>query len=98
MSSDNRAVEIIRTLGDIYRKESDLWYGVYREVDLTTTRYAFLRGNILVTLTNSDREESFDLSLDGSYRGVLHGREISSDNGRLRLTLEGNSAEIWVPA
>ena len=56
-----------------------------------------MRGDILVTVTNSDREESFDLGLDGSYTGALHGREISSDQGRLRFTLEGNSAEIWIP-
>ena len=98
LSSDNDSLNIIKTLGSIYSKESDLWYGEYHEADLTTTRYAFMRGNILVTVTNSDREESFDLGLNGSYHGVLQGGEISSDNGRLRFTLEGNSAEIWVPA
>ena len=85
-------------LGNIYSKESALWYGEYREAELTTTKYAFLRGDILITVANSDQEESFDLGLDGTYTGALHGREISSDQGRLRLTLEGNDAEIWIPA
>ena len=96
-SQDNNPLHIISALGNIYNKESALWYGEYREADLTTTKYAFMRGDILVTVTNSDREESFDLGLDGSYTGALHGREISSDHGRLRFSLEGNSAEIWIP-
>ena len=96
-SQDNNPLHIISVLGNIYNKESALWYGEYREADLTTTKYAFMRGDILVTVTNSDREESFDLGLDGSYTGALHGREISSDHGRLRFSLEGNSAEIWIP-
>ena len=97
-SQDNVSLQIISALGNIYSKESALWYGEYRETDLTTTKYAFMRGDILVTVTNSDSQENFDLGLNGSYKGALHGGEISSDQGRLRFTLEGNSAEIWIPA
>jgi hypothetical protein len=57
-----------------------------------------MRGDILVSVANSDQEEHFDLALDGSYTGALRGGEISSDNGRLRFSIEGNSAEIWIPA
>ena len=96
-SQDNIPLHIISALGNIYSKESALWYGEYREAELTTTKYAFMRGDIIVTVTNSDQEEHFDLGLDGSYTGALHGREISSDQGRLRFTLEDNSAEIWIP-
>ena len=94
---DNIPLQIISALGNIYSKESALWYGEYREIDLTTTKYAFMRGDILITVTNSDREENFDLGLNGSYTGALHGGEISSDQGRLRFTLGGNNAEIWIP-
>ena len=97
-AQDNVPLQIITALGNIYRNESALWYGEYREMDLTTTKYAFMRGDILVTVTNSDREESFDLGLEGTYTGALHGGEISSDQGRLRFALEGNSAEIWIPS
>ena len=97
-SADNVPLQIIGALGKIYSRESALWYSGYREADLTTTKYAFIRGDILVTVTNSDAEESFDLELNGTYTGALHGREISSDQGRLRFVLEGNSAEIWIPA
>ena len=95
---ENPWLQIIRALGDIYKEESALWYGEYREADLTNTRYAFLRGDLLVTVTNSNQEEFFDLELNGPYTGALHGRKIHSENGRLKFTLEGNSAEIWIPA
>ena len=95
---ENPWLPIIRSLGDIYKEESALWYGEYREVDLTTTKYAFMRGDLLVTVTNSDQEEFFDLDLNGTYVGARHGREVTPDNGRLKFSLEGNSAEIWIPA
>ena len=95
---DNVSLQIISALGNIYSKESALWYGEYREMDLTTTKYAFMRGDILVTLANSDNQENFDLGLNGSYKGALRGEEICSEQGRLRFTLDGNSAEIWIPA
>ena len=97
-SQENPWLSVIKALGRIYKEEPALWYGEYREMDLTTTRYAFLRGDLLVTVTNSDAEEWFDLRLNGSYVGALHGRKIESDNGRLMFSLEGNSAEIWIPA
>ena len=97
-ASDNAPLQIISALGKIYSRESALWYGEYHEADLTTTKYAFMRGDILITVTNSDSQESFDLGLEGSYLGALHGAEISSGQGRLKFALEGNSAEIWIPA
>ena len=57
-----------------------------------------MRGRLLVTAANSDAEETFDIDAGGSYRGALSGRVISSDGGRLSFSLEGNSAEIWIPA
>ena len=97
-SQENTCLQIIKSLGEIYKEQNALWYGEYREMDLTSTRYAFMRGDLLITVTNSDAEEWFDLGLDGTYVGALHGREIRSDNGRLKFTLEGNNAEIWIPA
>jgi len=95
---ENECLQIIRTLGKIYREQPALCYGGYREAALTTTKYAFTRGDLLVTVTNSDAEEYFDLDLNGSYVGAIHGRKVTSDWGRLKFTLEGNSAEIWIPA
>ena len=97
-SQENECLKLIRSLGMIRREQPDLWYGSYRDADLTTTRYAFMRGDLLVTVTNSEAEEHFDIGLDRPYVGALHGREIFPDNGRLKFTLEGNGAEIWIPA
>ena len=97
-SSDNVPLRVITALGSIYRNEPALWYGEYCEKNLTTTKYAFVRGDILITVTNSDQEESFDIEMDGRFKGALHGGEITSDQGHLRFSLEGNSAEIWIPA
>ncbi len=97
-AQNNASLQLITALGNIYSNESALWYGEYREMQLTTTAYAFMRGDILVTAANSDSEQHFDIGLDGSYVGALRGGEISSENGRLGFSLEGNSAEIWIPA
>ena len=97
-AGENAPLELIRALGSIHREESALWYGDYREMALTTTKFAFMRGDVLVTVTNSNEEETFDLELQGTYTGALHGREISSDEGRLRFVQSGNSGEIWIPA
>ena len=97
-SKENDCLLVIKALGKVYQAQPALWYGEYREIDLTNTRYAFLRGDVLITVTNSDSEEWFDLGLEGSYVGALSGRTIQAEGGRLRFPLEGNSAEIWVPA
>lgn len=97
-SQDNACLQLIRTLGGIRREQPALRCGEYREAELTTTKFAYTRGDLLVTVTNSDAEENFDLELNGAYKGALHGRQIVSDCGRLKFTLEGNSAEIWIPA
>ena len=91
-------LEIIKALGTVHAEESALWYGEYREMDLTTTKYAFMRGDVLVTVTNSDSEEYFDLAISGSYAGALSGKEITADQGRLKFALNGSTGEIWIPA
>lgn len=98
LSHENAPLQIISALGKIYSNESALWYGEYRETELTTTKYAFMRGDILVTVTNSDNEEFFDIELSGTYTGALSGKDITSDQGRLKFALGGNSAEIWIPS
>lgn len=96
-SQDNACLQLIRTLGGIRREQPALRCGEYREAELTTTKFAYTRGDLLVTVTNSDAEENFDLELNGAYKGALRGRQLVSDGGRLKFTLEGNSAEIWIP-
>lgn len=95
-AQQNAPLEIIKALGKVHMQEPALWYGDYRELELTTTKYAFMRGDVLVTVTNSGRED-FAVELEGTYTGVLSGRKISSDYGWLRFDLEGGSGEIWIP-
>ena len=98
ISYDNQYYQIIRALNHVHKKESALWYGDYRELQLTTTKYAFSRSDVLVTVTNGDNEEYFDIEASGSYVGALSGRELASDEGRLQFAMEGCSGEIWIPS
>ena len=84
-------------LGRIYRQEPALWYGNYRERQLTTALYAFARGDVIVTVNNGGGAGAFDLPLDGAYRGALTGRMVRAENGRLHIDLDSDSGEIWLP-
>ena len=97
-SAQSPCFRLIKTLGKAHGTLPDLWYGDYRELQLTTTQYAFSRGRVLVTVNNEDRPAVFDLPGDGTYRGVLGGKQTEAQNGRLHLEIEGNGGEIWVPA
>ena len=96
-SQPNPCLEIVSALGHIYNRESALWYGDYRELQLTTTQYAFSRGDLIVTVNNADRPAVFDLNGDGIYVGALSGRTAKSENGRLHLEIDADGGEIWIP-
>jgi len=98
LSYDNEYYQIIKKLNDIHNKEADLWYGYYSELELTTTKYAFSRGDVLITVTNGESEEFFDIMASGSYVGALSGRKLTAEQGRLRFAMEGCSGEIWIPS
>lgn len=95
--AENPCLKLMRALGHIHQKEHALWYGPYRELLLTTTGYAFARGDVIVTVNNSDGPAAFDLQADGAYTGALGGGDAASENGRLRVEIPGNSGEIWIP-
>jgi len=97
-SYDNEYYQIIKKLNEIHNREADLRHGDYRELQLTTTKYAFSRGEVLISVTNGGSEESFEIMASGSYIGALSGRKLVSDQGRLEFVMEGCSGEIWVPA
>ncbi len=90
-------LELITALGRVYRREPALWDGDYRQLQLTTTSYAFARGNLIVTVNNSDAAAAFDLPAEGAYRGALSGQKAIAEGGRLRVGIDGNGGEIWVP-
>ena len=96
-SGQNGCLELITALGRVYNSQSALWYGDYRELQLTTQKFAFARGDLVVTVNNGDGPADFDLGVDGAFTGALTGRQIASENGRLRFEIGGNSGEIWIP-
>ena len=95
--SDGGCLRLITALGEIHNRESALWYGDYRELQLTTTKYAFARGDRIITVNNDSNPAAFDLRMEGRYRGALSGREASDTNGSLHLEIGGNDGEIWIP-
>ena len=96
-AEDNPCLELVKALGRVRAAESALRFGDYRELSLTTTAFAFARGDIVVTVNNADTPAVFDLSGEGVYTGALGGERVSAENGRLRPVLPACGAEIWVP-
>ena len=93
----NPCMELITALGKIHSCESALWYGDYRELVLTTTKYAFARGDLLITVNNEDAPASFDLPGEGTFCGALSGKQYKAEQGTVHLEIPGNSGEIWIP-
>ena len=96
-AEDNPFVELVKALGRVRAAESALRFGDYRELSLTTTAFAFARGDVVVTVNNADSPAVFDLSGEGVYTGALGGERVSAENGRFRPVLPACGAEIWIP-
>ena len=97
LDSDPPVYGIVRALTQIHRQESALWYGEYRELALTTTQYAFARGDLIVTVNNADGPAVISVPAQGAYRGALFGERIAAENGRAAFPLGANGGEIWIP-
>ena len=93
----NPYLDTVAALGRVYRGEQALWWGDYRELQLTTEKYAFARGDVIVTVNNADSPAAFDLPLQGAYRGALTGACAAAGPGGLRLEIGPNGGEIWIP-
>lgn len=94
---ENACLELIRALGKIRAGEDALKYGEYRELMLTTTQYAFSRGDVIVCVNNASSDAEFCLDGNGTYRGALYGGKAVSENGKLRIVIPSCSGEIWIP-
>ena len=98
----NEITALIGKLGQLRKDQPALSYGSYQELSLTTRQYAFARSldgkSVLITVNNDGQNAWFNLPDMGwgVYEGVLSGRRIQSDNGRLSMELEASSGEIWV--
>lgn len=96
---DNACSELICALGRIYNEEKALCYGEYKELQLTTTQYAFGRGDVIICVNNGDNDAYFELQGHGTYKGALFGGEITAQDGtgKLNITIPACSGEIWIP-
>ena len=96
-AGNSPCLELVTALGRVHARESALWYGDYRQLQLTTTQYAFARGDVIVTVNNADGPADFDLPAEGEYDGALTGARAASEGGRLRVRVEPCGGEIWIP-
>ena len=71
---------------------------------LTNRQYAFARDldgvRVIVTVNNDDNASSMSLPAGNAaeYVGTLTGEKVPVENGRINISVAGNSGNIWVPA
>ena len=99
----NPCTKLISALGKIRQNTPALLYGDYKELELQTTHFAYERTldnkSVIITVNNGDNDVNFNLSCGNSseYIGALTGEKVSVNNGRIQVTVSGNSGEIWIP-
>ena len=97
-AQNNPCAKLISALGKIRRQTKALSYGNYKELLLTNKQYAFSRDDVIVTVNNDDSDAQINLPAScGEYVGALSGEKITSDGGRISVTVKGNWGEIWIP-
>ncbi len=103
LQKNNPFYELICALGKIRNEEKAFSYGEYKELVLTNRQYAFSRKtpnySVIVTVNNDDNNAvlSIPADVDGTFKGALWGGTADAVNGRLNVTIKGNSGEIWIP-
>ena len=101
--SANPATKLIAALGRIRQETPELSYGDYRQLLLTNRQYAFSRNHqgrsVIVSVNNDDGPFDMTLPAGGAaeYIGALSGERAQVQDGNIRVTIQGNSGEIWVP-
>ena len=100
----NPCTALIAALGKVRQNTPALNYGSYAELMLTNRQYAFARDldgvRVIVTVNNDDNVASMDLTAGNAaeYVSTLTSEKVSVENGRIHVTVAGNSGNIWVPA
>ena len=100
----NPCTALVAALGKVRQNTQALNYGSYAELMLTNRQYAFARDldgvRVIITVNNDDNAASMDLAAGNAaeYVGTLTGEKVSVENGRIHVTVAGNSGNIWVPA
>ncbi len=92
---------LIASLGKLRSEVKALSYGDYSELYLTTRQYAFARtlggSSVIVTVNNDGSDAMMSLKADGEYVGYLTGETVTSENGRIEVTVKADFGEIWLP-
>lgn len=103
LSQNNPFIKLISALAKIRQEEKALSYGEYKELLLTNRQYAYSRtlGNYsVITAVNNDDNNAV-LSLPAGtaekYKGALSGETVFVIDGKINITVKGNSGEIWLP-
>ena len=100
----NSYTKLIAALGKIRQNTPALCYGDYKELELQTTHFAYARTldgkSVITTVNNGDNEVTMELACANSseYVGALSGERVAVNGGRIRVKVEANSGEIWIPA
>ena len=99
---ENPCTRLIARLGQVRQRSAALSCGDYQQLLLTTKQYAFSRTlgeeTVLVLVNNDDAPFTARLSAKGDYVAALSGQSLHAKNGRLKVTVEANSGEIYLPA
>ena len=100
----NPCTALVAALGKVRQNTPALNYGSYAELMLTNRQYAFARDldgvRVIVTVNNDDNAASMELAAGNAaeYVGTLTDEKAAVENGRIHVTVAGNSGNIWVPA
>ena len=99
----NPCTALVSALGKVRQHTPALSYGSYAELQLTNRQFAFARDldgvRVIVTVNNDDNDAGMSLPAGNAaeYVGTLTGQKVSVRDGRINVTVHGNSGEIWVP-
>ncbi len=98
---ENPVTRLTSALIKIKKEFKELSYGEYKELLLTNRQFAFARilgdSKVIVAVNNDDKDASVSFPADGTYKKALSGGSVKAENGRITLTVSGNSGEILVP-
>lgn len=93
--------KIISRLGEVRQSLPALSYGDYRQVLLTNRQYAFTRNgdgqSVLVCVNNDSNPADLCIrNMNGTFKGLLSGTEVTAKNGDLQITLPADGGDIFV--
>ena len=95
----NPCTRLIAALGRIYSVYTELAWGDYRELYLTTEQFAFARDSLVVAVNNADHAAEISVTAsDGEYVGLIGGQRVQVQDGSMRLRLDAFEGEIFAPA